>query len=212
MPTITAVVPSAKREGRFDVEIDGTTAGTISVDVIERLRLHVGADVDERMLEALSQETRALHTYDRALAMLASRARASRELARLLVRKGEPEPFVRAAIERLTAIGYLDDAAFARQFARSKLAVGGLSRRRLQSELARRGIARDVADAAIAEMLQEEHVDEAGILDQLAARKLHALRDQPPDVQRRRVFAFLARRGYDLDDVRAAVDRALRRA
>lgn len=212
MATITAVTPSPKREGRFDVYVDGAAAGTLSLDAIDRLGMHTGAAVDDRLRAAIADETGALHTYDRALAMLATRARASRELERLLVKKGEPAPYARRAIERLQALGLLDDAAFARQFARAKLAVGGLSRRRLQAELARRGVARDVVDAAIAEMLVEEAVDESAILDRLAARKLRTLRDQSPEVQRRRLYAFLARRGYDPDDVRATVDRALRPA
>ena len=214
MPAITAVTPSPRRDGagRFDIEVDGTAVGTLSLEAIERLHIHVGAEVDDRLLDMVANETRALHTYDRALAMLATRARASRELERLLVRKGESPEHVWAAIERLTALGFLDDALFARQFARAKLAVGGLSRRRLQAELARRGVARDVADAAISEMLVEEAVDEREILGQLATRKLRSLRDLPPDVQRRRLYAFLARRGYSPDDVRTAVDRTLGRA
>ncbi|HEY7878925.1 MAG TPA: regulatory protein RecX [Gemmatimonadaceae bacterium] len=224
MPTITAVTPSARREGsgggggggggggRFDIEVDGEDVGALSLDAIERLRVYVGAPADERMLESVASEARALHTYDRALAMLASRPRASRELERLLVKKGEPPEHARAAIERLIGLGLLDDTAFARQFARAKLAVGGLSRRRLQSELARRGVAREVSQAAIDEMLVDEAVDEAAILDQLAARKLHSLRDLAPDVQRRRLYAFLSRRGYEPDDVRASVKRALRGA
>ena len=78
-------------------------------------------------------------TYDRALDMLEARARGVEELRRRLLKKGEPEPDVDAAIERLRANGLLDDANFARQLTRSKALGAGLSRRRIAQELAKRG-------------------------------------------------------------------------
>ena len=226
MPTITAVAPSARRfrkaadassrssetvTGRFSIALDGTTVGDLSLDAIERLDIHIGALVSERVVAEITREIQALHTYDRAVGLLAARARAAKELERLLVRKGEPPLLAKAAVARLTAQGFLDDASFARQFARTKLA-GGLSRRRMQAELARRGVTREIADRAIDEVVVDDGVDEADACDRLAARKLRSLRELPADVQRRRLYAFLARRGYELDDVRAVVDRLVGRA
>ena len=62
-------------------------------------------------------------TYDRALDMLEARARGVAELRRLLIRKGEPEGAVDAAIERLRASGLLDDANYARQLTRSGMSA-----------------------------------------------------------------------------------------
>lgn len=224
MPTITAVTPGTRRaqrttgarsevgeglSGRYSIAVDGETLGDLSLDAIERLDIHVGAEVSDRVVAEITRETEALHTYDRAVTLLAAHARASKELERLLVRKGEPAALAKAAVARLAEQGFLDDASFARQFARTKLA-GGLSRRRMQAELARRGVARDVADAAIDEVVVDDDVNEADACDRIATRKMRSLRDLPPDVQRRRLYAFLARRGYELDDVRAVVDRLVR--
>lgn len=226
MPTITAVTPSARRarkaadaspgsgdvvSGRYSIAIDGVAMGDLSLDAIERLDIHVGAAVTDRVVAEITRETQALKTYDRAVGLLATHARASKELERLLVRKGEPAAFAKAAVGRLAAQGFLDDASFARQYARTKLALG-LSRRRMQTELARRGVDRGVADAAIDAVVVDDGVDEADACDRIAARKFRSLKDLPADVQRRRLYAFLARRGYELDDVRAVVDRLVGRA
>ena len=130
----------------------------------------------EALANRVAAEAAALHTFDRALAMLAARPRAARDLERMLVRKGEPAEHVASAIGRLIALGALDDAQFARQFIRAKIAGAGLSRRRLQSELWRRGVARDVIDAALAEVLVEDEVDEDAQIAQVAAKKLRSLR------------------------------------
>jgi regulatory protein len=194
------------------VLVDGTVVATLSVEAIERLQLSVGSVVDERVEAAIARESAIVGTYDRALNMIALRARAAAELRKLLVRKGEPAEFVDVAIERLLRAGFLDDHSFAKQFVRTKAVGAGLSRRRLQQELARRGVARDVADSAIAEVFSDEHIDEEETIDRVARKKLRSLTKLDVQVQRRRLFAFLARRGYDSDDiartVRAVVTRS----
>ena len=205
MHIITAITPAPRHPGRFELLVDGKSVATLSLDAIERLRLVVGGTIDG-LEERIAQEASALRTYDRALNMLAFRGRASKELARSLVRKGEPRELVDRAIERLTEQGLLDDAAFAESFTRAKVLGAQQSRRRVQQDLARKGVARDVTDAAIATVFEEEQVDQREIVEQAARKKLGSLRKLEPVVRRRRLYAFLARRGYDAEDIRAAMD------
>ena len=133
--------------------------------------------------------------------MLEARARGADELRRLLVRKGEPAADVDETIERLTRAGLLDDAAYARQLARSKALGAGMSRRRIQQELARRGVARDITAEAIADVFEDESVDEGKLIERAAAKKLRTLGRLDEPTRRRRLYAFLARRGFDADDI-----------
>lgn len=204
MPVITAIEPSRRREGRFELLVDGKHHATVSVEIVERLGLRVGLPL-EPLAEALEREAALLTTYDRALRMLASRARARAELRRLLLRKGEPAEYVDAALERLVAARLLDDEAFARQFTRSRSAGRGASRRRIQQELDRRGVARATADGAIAAVYDEEQIDEGDVAVQAARKRLRSLSGLDPAVRNRRLFAFLARRGYDSADIRRAI-------
>jgi regulatory protein len=205
MPTITSISPTPRHPGRFELLVDGRSVATLSLDAIERLKLVIGASV-AGLEERIAHEAAALKTYDRALNMLAFRGRASRELARSLERKGEPKELVALAIERLTEQGLLDDAAFAESFTRAKVLGAQQSRRRVQQDLARKGVAREVTDAAIATVFEEEQVDQREIVEGAARKKLASLRKLDPVVRRRRLYAFLARRGYDSDDIRAAMD------
>jgi regulatory protein len=203
---VTAISASARHPGRFEISVDGSDTATLSLDAIERLGIRIGAPVTDSLANRIGVEVAALHTFDRALAMLAARPRASRDLERMLVRKGEPADHATAAVARLITLGALDDAQFARQFIRSKMAGAGLSRRRLQSELWRRGVARDVIDAALAEVLVEDEVDEDAQIAQVAAKKLRTLRSLDPATMRRRLYAFLARRGYESSAIRRVMD------
>lgn len=140
-------------------------------------------------------------TYDRALDMLESRARAVDELRRLLIKKGEPLAEVDDAIARLQRAGVLDDANFARQLTRSKAMGAGLSRRRIAQELTRRGVTRDVSAEAIEEVFAEEGIDENASIERVARKKLHMLTRLDAATQKRRLYGFLARRGYDSEDI-----------
>lgn len=205
MSVITAIVPSPRKPGRFDLLVDGRHEATVSLDALERLGLATGRSYGERLRDTVQREAAVLATYDRALNMLALRARSSRELRRQLVRKGEPAEQVDVVIERLLAARLLDDEAFARQFARSKAVGAGMSRRRIQQELRRRGVARDVGDGAIEEVFVEEALDEGAVVEQAARKKLRSLKNVDPETRKRRLYAFLARRGYELDDIRRAM-------
>ena len=202
---ITALAGSAKKEGRYVVEVDRKPLATVSLDVIERLQLRVGLLVDEPLAARIVEEAAALGTYDRALNMLAFQARSSRDLRRRLVRKGELEAHADRAVARLVEKGLLDDGQFARQVARSKLVGQGASKRRLQQELFKRGVERPVADEAIAEVLGDERVDEGEVVERIARKKLGSLSGLDVATQRRRLYGFLARRGYDSDVIRRAM-------
>ena len=204
MSVISGIVPALRPPGRFAVLVDGRERAVLSLDAIERLGLTVGRPV-AGLEEAIALESARLHSYDRALNMLALRARSSRELARSLVRKGEEQANVDWAIARLQEQGLVDDAAFARAFTRSKVVGGKQSRRRVEQDLARKGVSRSVAGGAIDDVFEEEAVDQRAIVEEAARKKLRALAGLEPQVQRRRLYAFLSRRGYDLDDIRAAV-------
>ena len=204
MSVISGIVPAHRPTGRFAVLVDGREHAVLSLDAIERLGLVVGRPV-AGLEGAIALESARLHSYDRALNMLALRARSSSELARSLVRKGEEKAHVDWAIARLLEQGLLDDAAFARALTRSRVVGGKRSRRRVEQELARKGVSRTVAGEAIDDVFEDEAVDQRAIVEEAARKKLRSLAGLEPAVQRRRLYAFLARRGYDLDDIRAAI-------
>jgi regulatory protein len=209
MGVVTGIVESPRKDGRYVVQVDGKANATVSLDILDQLQLRVGAELDPGREAALQEAAAALQTYDRALNMLAFQARSARDLRRRLVQKGETEAHVDRAIERLAANGLVDDAQYARQLARSKVLGQGASKRRLQQEMFKRGVARDVADEAIAEVLEDEGVDQGELVERVARKKARSLAKLDAPTRRRRLYAFLARRGYEGDDIRRALKTVL---
>ena len=145
--------------------------------------------------------------YNYALNLLSARPYATRALHRKLIQKQYSAADADDAIRRLVDNGLLNDAKYAEQYARSKIAMTGASKRRLQQDLFRKGIKGDVATSAIAAVLEDEAIDPAVVIERVARKKLAQLGDLEPVVLRRRLFAFLARRGYDVDEIKGVVAR-----
>jgi regulatory protein len=212
MGVVTGIVESHRKDGRYVVQVDGKAWATVSLDILDRLQLRVGSELTPAREGELQDAAAALQTYDRALNMLAFQARSARDLRRRLLQKGEAQAHVDLAIERLAANGLVDDAQYARQLARSKVLGQGASKRRLQQEMFKRGVAREVADEAIDEVLEDEGVDQGELVEQVARKKLRSLEKLDAPTRRRRLYAFLARRGYEGDDIRRAIKAVLEAA
>ena len=143
--------------------------------------------------------------YNYALNLLSARPYATRALHRKLIQKQYSAADADDAIRRLVDNGLLDDAKYAEQYARSKMLSTGTSKRRVQQDLYRKGIKGDIATTAIANVVEQDEIDPAAVIERVARKKLAQLGDLEPIVLRRRLFAFLARRGYDLDEIKRVV-------
>ncbi|WP_437623185.1 regulatory protein RecX [Sorangium sp. So ce1151] len=214
MPIITGIVPSPDKPGHVVILVDGVEFATVpeasaadlapgqSNPTAPPRRLGEGESPGEGAKKIGGSAEK---TYERALRLLSFRARSARELEKRLIEKGEPREHVAAAIQRLCANGLLDDARFAEAKARSGIVGKPRSRRRIEQDLARKGVARDVADAAIRQVMADEGTDELAVAERAARKKMRTLARLDPAEQRQKLYAFLARQGYAPDVVRRAL-------
>jgi regulatory protein len=139
--------------------------------------------------------------------MLERSSRTTAELRQRLARRRHPAPAIEATIGRLVDVGLLNDDAYGRQFARTRLAAGRTAPARVERELMRRGIDRQTAAAALQEVLSEDAIDVVAILDDTVRRRATTLAKLDASTRRRRLYAYLARRGFDPDEIRRALER-----
>lgn len=128
-----------------------------------------------------------------ALDQLAVRARSEQELRTVLLRRKVPAEIAEEVLERFTEVGLIDDAAFAQALTQSRATHSLRGRARIRQELQAKGVDRELANEALAELDPEE--ERAAAL-QLAQRKLPSLARLEPHVARRRLAGVLARRGF----------------
>ena len=200
MSTVTQITEHPRKAGHYVVDVDGREFAVVTADALAAMKAKVGVVVDDRLAAHLREATELTSAYDRALNLLAFRARSARELERRLLQKGVTAERAARVIAKLRDVGLIDDGDFARQLARSKVSAGA-SRRRLHQELFKRGVSREVADEA---------VDEVAVAERVARKRLPSLKGADVSARRRRLYAFLARRGHDSETIREVMDRVLR--
>lgn len=208
MQTITNITEHPRKPGRYVIDVDGKQFATVSAEMLVETKSRVGVVVDDRLAARLIDASEDAAMYDRALNLLAFRARSARELQRRLTMKGESRERAERVIAKLSDVGLINDADFARQVVRAKVSAGA-SKRRLQQELFKRGVTRDVADQAVADVLDDESVDEVAVAERIARKRLPSLASADAATQRRRLYGFLARRGHDSETIRTVMDRVL---
>ena len=109
-----------------------------------------------------------------------------------------------AAVERMKELGYLNDTAFARFWVDSRQAATPRSRRYVSFELQRRGVDRETAEDAVADIADVDVAYDA------AQRRLRALRGLDRPAFERRLGAFLSNRGFGYGVARQVIDRCWR--
>jgi regulatory protein len=207
MQVITALEPDPRRPGAVRVSARDVT-WTIAAADVAACGAQVGAAVDEALRDALERAADAEAAFRTAIRSIEQRSHARTDLGRKLIRKGHARPSVELALERCVALGLLDDAAFARHFVETRSARGR-GPARLRRDLYAMGVSGAHVDAALAAVQADG--DQTG--DQalaLAAKRAVQLAGVPREARRRRLLAFLARRGYTGDAARSAVQRVLR--
>ena len=208
MSIVTQITEHPRKPGRYVIDVDGQEFAVVSADALAETKTRIGVVLDDSRAAQLREASDVTEAYDRALNLLAFRARSARELQRRLIQKGVTADRADKVIARLREVGLIDDADFARQVARSKVSSGA-SRRRLHQELFKRGVARNVADEAVDQVIEEENVDEVAVAERVARKRLPLLSGADAPTRRRRLYGFLARRGHDSDTIRQVMDRVL---
>ncbi|MFB8274630.1 recombination regulator RecX [Nocardia colli] len=129
------------------------------------------------------------------LRLLAVRARSRAELAQRLATKGYSAEITDRALDRLTEVGLINDAAFAEEWVHARHTFSGKGKQALAQELRRKGVAQSDAEAALDAISSDDEEDRAR---ELVRRKLRSI---PSGLDRektiRRLVGMLARRGYN---------------
>ena len=192
LPVVSAIEPDPRRPGAVRLLGDGQLYCTVAAEVVADLR--PGGTLGPERAAAVGRAADEEAAYRTVLRALHRRAHARADLARRLVRRGHAVPAVEAALARAERHGFLDDAAFAAHFVHTR-SERGRGPARLVRDLLDLGVARPVIDRAIAERWPPD-ADRSAAPAALAARRAAQLGDLPRPVKRRRLLAYLARRGF----------------
>jgi regulatory protein len=161
--------------------------------------LQAGDEIQTATYEAILQQIVGLRAKKRAMHLLEQMDRTEYQLCEKLRQNGYPESCIEQAVDYVKRFHYIDDLRYASQYIRCQQEKK--SCQRLRMDLMKRGVAREVIEAAletefcsderekIAELLQKRRYDADG-----ADRK-----------EQQRMYQYLLRRGYKSNDILAVM-------
>ena len=136
------------------------------------------------------------------LKQLSMAPRSRHELADKLRQRGCPDDVSARVLDRMEAVGLVDDDAYAQMVVRSKQATRGLAKRALAQELRAKGVADDTIEGALGSIDPDS---ERALAEAVAGKTMRRLAGLDPQVQARRLAGALGRKGYPPSVVYAVV-------
>ncbi len=194
---ITRIEVQRKSRQRVNLYLDDHFALSLSSVVVERAALRPGILLSSDDISRLTRQDSTQRALDTALSYLSHRPRSQHELRRNLTRKGLAPELIDQAVDRLTELNLLDDAAFAKYWGESRDRFNPRGKLALRYELQAKGVARETIDRAVA----------GGDDDEVRARslvekRLPHLRDLDYLTFQQRISSLLARRGFSYEIAR----------
>ena len=144
--------------------------------------------------------------YELAVRALSRKERSTAELVNWLEQRNVDPADIEMVIDRLTAIGELDDERFAQRFAEDKQELAGWGAERVRESLLARGVASEHIEAALAADSEKVQIDRA---NDLLVRRGRAI---DSEAEKTSALGYLTRRGYSYEiayeAIRSRTDKA----
>lgn len=161
--------------------------------------LYPGLELSDGQAEELRSAARRSETKLKAARVASGRMVSKKELADRLRRGGAAPEEAEEAAARMEELGVVNDAAYAGAVARHYAAMG-YGRRRVEQELFRRGVPRELWEKALEELPSGAEAAEAFLRGKLRGRT-------PDGAELKRLSDALLRRGFSREEIRPALQR-----
>jgi regulatory protein len=194
---ITAIKAQAKKPERISVFVDNKYSFSLSQSQLLEYKIHSGLKLTEVKLAELKRASDYGKLLERAINYCLIRPRSIREVRDYLWHVNTEPATTESLISRLQDRGYLNDANFTVSWMRSRQLTKPVSKLRLAAELRQKGITQDMIDSAFS----SSDYNETEALQEVIAKK----RKLPRYQNEQKLITYLARQGYDYEDIKLAL-------
>jgi regulatory protein len=163
-----------------------------------KLGLRIGLEIDEIALRKLIAADEVIKARDHALRLLLIQTYTREQMIEALEKSGFCDDAVNETIENLEQLGHIKDEKYAKNWVRNRRRTRPTSKMAMRRELTSQGVDKSTAERVLAEI---DDADEAALALQLARKQANRYKSLAPHVVKRRLHAFLLRRGFDHETI-----------
>jgi regulatory protein len=198
--TITALKVQQRNKTRVNIFLDDVYA--LSVPAMLAMTLKKGQHLTDAHIEQLKAEDEWDKAYNQAVRYLGYRPCSHEEVVRYLAGKGYPAEMVTKVADRLVEQNYLNDESFARMWVEERERFKPKSALALRQELRQKGVNDQIIQSVV------DDLDEPELAWSAIENKIYQWQNLDPDKFAQKVLGYLARRGFNYEIARQALERA----
>ncbi len=202
---ITAITQQKNNKDRYSVFIDDNFAFGLIMQDIVYFKLKQGEEISQEKYNFIQNELIYIQAQDIALHYIAYKMRTEQEVRKKLFEKEYTEYIIERVIHFLIEYHYIDDMKYCKSYIKQRLQYNPKGVYILKMELKQRGIKQSIIDKAI----ENSDIDELNDAIKLLQKKCLYL-DDIDEKNKKRLFAFLQRRGYSYDIIKEAFSYVLK--
>jgi regulatory protein len=191
---ITKIERQKRARHRVSVFVDDEFAFGISEETALKFGLARGRELTPVLRADIDRADVSRQAKSAAERFVARRMHSEKELRSKLTLKGFSENVIDETITVFRNLRLIDDRAFAEMFIRDRMRLRPKGRPILRRELLQKGIAEDIIDAVLPQLIDEDR--ELEEIRLLAEKYLRRNIGMPEELRRRRLLGFLQRRGF----------------
>lgn len=188
---------------KYKVYIDEEFAFVLYKGELLQYHINEGDEISKETVCVIREKVLVKRAKLRALHLLNVMDRTEKGLRQKLRESHYPEEVIEKAIAYVKSYGYIEDERYANQFIQNRKLRK--SRKEIECEMLKKGLSKEVISHTMETQYNKE--DEVETVRRIAEKK--GYRDEMMDVEKKRIFDFLVRKGFSYDTIRQVLQISL---
>ncbi len=191
---VTEIEPYTKT--KFKIYLDGKFAFVLYKGELSRYGIREGEELSAGAAEKIETEALLKRAKLRAMHLLGDMDRTEAALREKLRQGCYTQSVIDRAVDYVKSFGYLDDARFAENFVRTR--QGTKSRKEIRAALIRKGVPSELIEHAF-DICYEDGGEEEAVRTILRKKGYDPL--AADEIEKRRIYGYLARKGFRYETI-----------
>lgn len=199
--TVTEITPLTRARSR--VVLDGELSFVLYQGELRRFHIGQNEEIPEEICRTIFQEILPKRAKLRCMNLLKTKSYTQRQLEDKLKQGGYPEAVIEEAVSYVASYGYINDEAYAKDYITYH--IEAKSRKRIENDLLQKGIRRELIRKAFDELSADGvEPDETELVNKILLKKNYHAQSATQE-ERRKMYAFLYRKGFRADAISKAL-------
>lgn len=195
---ITSIKQQVRRGDRYSIFVEGKYSFSLSESALLESKIASGQELTTQQVKEFKQLSNDDKIYQQALRYVAMRPRSRWEIEFYLnVKKKASPPLIELILNKLSDIGLINDYKLALAMVNDRRLLRPTSRRKLIMDLRKKRISDEIIEQAVGSDKQDEQAALREVIDR--KRKQTKYQDDL------KLMQYLARQGFNYDDIKSAL-------